>query len=326
MTNLHKQITAVSIYLLVVLSLTLYGSGGGSCSGEGDPDLLNPPSRLWISSLSTTSLKLGWFEEAGLAAEAFKIERSVQGGSFSEIGSVKDTARSFIDAPLDSTKTYSYRIRAINGNQKSSYSQTISAVYFTSIQVLRTVQLQTPGTILDLSLSPDGRFLATRTGDQFHIWNTSDWSNVTPIGENILTSSMAITHDSHFIVTAEIAKINVRRFPDLTVVRTINIDSVYIFQLAITPNGELVAAIDGNRRLRLWDLNNGNLLQLLDSIPDNWRNIAISPDGKTLVECSSFFLTVWDLNRRTIVKTMYGNFSWGGRRRLATMAQFFRSM
>jgi WD40 repeat protein len=59
----------------------------------------------------------------------------------------------------------------------------------------------------------------------------------------------------------------------------------------------------------LWDLNNGNFIQLLDSIKDYQGSIAISPDGKTLVECCSEFLKVWDLNQRTIVKKMYGYFS-----------------
>jgi WD40 repeat protein len=173
-------------------------------------------------------------------------------------------------------------------------------------QVLLTSTLSPPA-VHSLSLSPDGKYLTGLANDHFYLWNTSSWSYVASLGKDIW--STFITPDSKSLLTGEVDKINLRQFPNLTVVKTINTGSGTIRSLAIIPNSEVVAAIDDRGRLKLLDLNEGTFLQLLDSIPNNTGSFVLSPDGKTLVVCSDRFLKVWDLTLYTLQVKLDGNFN-----------------
>jgi hypothetical protein len=57
----------------------------------------------------------------------FEVQRSSGGGTFANVGRTNANAQSFLDSGLRRSTTYTYRVRACNGNLCSPFSNTSSA-------------------------------------------------------------------------------------------------------------------------------------------------------------------------------------------------------
>ena len=70
-----------------------------------------------------------------------------------------------------------------------------------------------------------------------------------------------------------------------------------IFSVAISPNGQYVAAGSMDAVVRIWDVSTGQLAERLRGHRDSVRSVAFTPDGKGLVS-GSFDKTLkfWDLS------------------------------
>jgi large repetitive protein len=84
------------------------------------------PSGLTTTVASSTQINLAWNDTA-TNEDGFKIERSTDNRTFTEIGTVGPNVRSFSSSGLASNKTYYFRIRAFNKLGNSGYSSTASA-------------------------------------------------------------------------------------------------------------------------------------------------------------------------------------------------------
>ncbi|HTL28569.1 MAG TPA: PKD domain-containing protein, partial [Tepidisphaeraceae bacterium] len=84
------------------------------------------PSNLAVSSASSTSLKLTWSDNS-TREDGYKIERSTDGKTWSQITSVGTSTTSYTNTGLSSGKKYYYRVRAYNTYGNSSYTNTASA-------------------------------------------------------------------------------------------------------------------------------------------------------------------------------------------------------
>ena len=86
----------------------------------------SPPSNLTATASGTSTVNLSWSDNSS-DEDGFKIERKTGSSSFSEIASVDPNVTSLSDNSLTPGTTYSYRVRAFNGNGNSTYSNTASA-------------------------------------------------------------------------------------------------------------------------------------------------------------------------------------------------------
>jgi PKD repeat protein len=84
------------------------------------------PSALTAAAVSSSQINLQWADNAGNETE-FKLERSTDGISFSEIATLGANVTSYSDTGLNGTTTYYYRVRASNASGNSAYSGTASA-------------------------------------------------------------------------------------------------------------------------------------------------------------------------------------------------------
>lgn len=92
----------------------------------GDPPH-GDPSNLIAAAQGFDRINLGW-NEAIDNELGFRIERSLDGSSFSEIGTVGTDVTNYSDTGLASNTTYHYRVRAFNAVDDSGYSNTDSAM------------------------------------------------------------------------------------------------------------------------------------------------------------------------------------------------------
>jgi hypothetical protein len=84
------------------------------------------PSGLVATAISKTRIDLSWTDNSNNEA-GFKIERSANGTSFSQIATVGANVTTYNNTGLKANKTYWYRVRAYNGTGHSGYSNVASA-------------------------------------------------------------------------------------------------------------------------------------------------------------------------------------------------------
>ena len=105
-----------------------YNSIGDSpyCSEAGVTMGVAPASAANLSAtvVSKSQIKLTWTDRANNET-GFKIERKVEGGSYSHVATVDRNVTSYTDSGLSAGKTYYYRVRAYNSNGNSSYSSEV---------------------------------------------------------------------------------------------------------------------------------------------------------------------------------------------------------
>jgi hypothetical protein len=81
------------------------------------------PSGLTATGVSQTQINLAWNDNSA-NEDGFKIERSNNGSSWTQIGTVGPNVRNFSSTGLSANKTYYYRVRAYNVLGDSAYSNT----------------------------------------------------------------------------------------------------------------------------------------------------------------------------------------------------------
>lgn len=84
------------------------------------------PSNLTVSVASSTSLKLHWSDNS-TRETGYKVERSTDGKSFSEINVVGKDTESYTSGGLTKDRKYFYRVRAYNSGGNSFYTNVASA-------------------------------------------------------------------------------------------------------------------------------------------------------------------------------------------------------
>ena len=86
----------------------------------------NAPTNLILTVVSSSQINLSWSDNSDNET-GFKIERKMEGGSYSEIGEVGANVTSYSDSSLLPDTKYYYRVRAFNSFGYSIYSNEASA-------------------------------------------------------------------------------------------------------------------------------------------------------------------------------------------------------
>ena len=84
------------------------------------------PSALTATAASATQINLSWTNNA-TNQTGFKVERSPDNVTFTQIGTTGATTTTYSDSPLAPLTTYYYRVRATNGAGDSAYSNVANA-------------------------------------------------------------------------------------------------------------------------------------------------------------------------------------------------------
>ncbi len=85
-----------------------------------------PPNGLAATVVSRTQINLGWNDNSS-NEDGFKIERSTNGSSWTQIATVGRNVRNYSSTGLSANKTYYYRVRAFNIRGNSTYSNVVTA-------------------------------------------------------------------------------------------------------------------------------------------------------------------------------------------------------
>jgi hypothetical protein len=101
-------------------------TGGGGGGGGGATVPTAPTGLSAKAAASKTQIDLVWID-ASNDEPGFKVERSTNGTTFTQIATPAQNATSYSSTGLSKNKTYWYRVRATNATGDSGYSNTASA-------------------------------------------------------------------------------------------------------------------------------------------------------------------------------------------------------
>ena len=137
MTNIKKNISLLSIlvislfFLIIILSISDGLKFDSSSQSAAVLSVLRPPTNVSAKALSTKSIEIDWTNNEP-SAKTVKIERSKNGGSWSNIASVVplsvNGSQSYINGSLSTGVLYSYRLRVYTGQDYSVYSAVTSPI------------------------------------------------------------------------------------------------------------------------------------------------------------------------------------------------------
>jgi WD40 repeat protein len=78
--------------------------------------------------------------------------------------------------------------------------------------------------------------------------------------------------------------------------------------VAFSPDGKIVASASSDKTIRLWEIETGQMLRVLDQHRDSVTSIAFSPDGKTIASGSlDKTVAICDIKTGRVIRTLAGH-------------------
>ena len=118
-------------YYYVVSAVNSIGESANSsevsATPQAPPAVPNAPSGLAATAVSRTQINLSWTSNSSGSEAGFKIERSSDNVTFTQVATVGSNVTAYSNAGLSRNRTYYYRVRAYNAGGNSAYSNTASA-------------------------------------------------------------------------------------------------------------------------------------------------------------------------------------------------------
>jgi WD40 repeat protein len=179
-----------------------------------------------------------------------------------------------------------------------------------------------------LAYSPDGQTLASGSWDKtIKIWQVVASINKAPVQQNPFKNTKLIK----LLIAAILGLIGTQIygyalygvFPinpisiianlssGISLEKTLEGHSNSVYSLAYSPDGQTLASGSGDKTIKLWDVNTGNLLQTLEDHSELVNSVAYSPDGQTLASSSiDNTIKLWDVKTGNLLQTLEGHSYW----------------
>jgi hypothetical protein len=126
----NTGLAAGTTYQYRVIASNAYGdspvSNVATATTPASAALPAAPTGLTATAVAKNRINLAWTDNSGNES-GFRIERSENGTTFTQIASVGPDVKTYANTGLKANRTYHYRVRAYNAAGNSAYSNTASA-------------------------------------------------------------------------------------------------------------------------------------------------------------------------------------------------------
>jgi len=250
--------------------------------------VINPPSDLKITSLSSSSIKLFWKDNCAFDTRV-EVERKTNTGDFEVIAKVKPGVDYFIDTALDKSNTYSYRVKAYTKNNSSGY---IEIIKINSVaKGYQTFKTFSAGENLNtIALSPDGKFIASGgSGNSVKIRSIKDGETVRILQGFTAPVNYVIYSPDGVLVAAcsQDKTIKIWRVADGQLMKDLTSHTASVSSIAFNKEGTLLVSGSYDKKVNLWRVSDGALLKSLSGHSAAVTAVSVSPDGDLIASGST---------------------------------------
>jgi WD40 repeat protein len=165
------------------------------------------------------------------------------------------------------------------------------------------------GKVREARASPDGKLVATASGDRAAIW-TIDGSQRQALPHPTSVLAVAFSPDGELLATAaDDSVVRLWRVSDGELdERLPRPDQGRIVDLSFSPDGRRLVGAGTDARARIWNLESGRLERTLSGHRDDLTSAAFSPDGERVVTSSvDHDARVWDAGTGALRRVLSGH-------------------
>ncbi|MBL1179375.1 WD40 repeat domain-containing protein, partial [Pantanalinema sp. GBBB05] len=169
------------------------------------------------------------------------------------------------------------------------------------------------GQVLWLRFSPDGKTLASGSGDKtVKLWEVGSGKLIrTLIGHNSAVSSVEFSPDSKTLTSGSADNtVKMWEVSSGKLIRTLTGHRSYVISLGFSPSGKTLASGSDDKTVKLWDVETGKLIRTLTGHRSYVNSVEFSPDGKALASGNADkTVKLWQVGTGQLIRTLTGHSS-----------------
>jgi WD40 repeat protein len=149
-----------------------------------------------------------------------------------------------------------------------------------------------------VTVSSDGKWIASAGHYTVKIWDTGDWREVASFPRRMVQDdfSLAFHPNSRWLAAgSDVRMVTMWDVIDHQPIRAFEGHTDEIHAVAISPDGKRLVSAAFDNRVKVWDLATGREVAMLSGHPSHANTIAFSPDGRYLVAgLQNGMVKIWD--------------------------------
>ncbi|MEH2334443.1 NB-ARC domain-containing protein [Nostoc sp.] len=263
--------------------------------------VLNPITKLLLNTLGKINLKCPLIQIISMLQEKSPLQPGYVGGNvLNLLCQLKIDLSGYDFSYLTVWQAY---LQGVN----------LHDINFAYSDLSKSVFTQTFGSILSVTFSPDGKFLATGDANgKVRLWNYDIKQLFTYKGHTSRVWSVVFSPDSNTLASSSDDQ-TVRLWDVDTgkCLKTLQGHTNWIWSVSFSPDGKILASGSADQTVKLWDINSGKCLKSFQEHTSRVNSVVFSPDGKVLASSSDDqTVKLWDVNSGKNLKTLQGHTNW----------------
>jgi len=170
------------------------------------------------------------------------------------------------------------------------------------------------GWVSSVSVTPDGRFAISASGDKtLKVWDIKNGEVIRTLeGHTSWITSVSVTPDGRFAISASYDKtLKVWELETGKEIRTLEGHTHWVTSVSVTPDGRFAISASLDETLKVWELCSGKKIRTLAGYIGSASSVSVTPDNRFAIFASEKkTLKVCDIKSGKTIRTLVGHTQW----------------